>query len=306
MSGEKQARAARAQRAAQARFDRYLDRTAAPDAQEAYEDAQTDMMRDVTRLVRVGAPAALVASTVARHQVLVARAVSDSIAASALLAHRDSIRGVAEYLSMMDDEDVDLDVDEVASRKRHPIVTAINVAGAALATSLATRFVDEFWERHEKKNVDVAVPAAVEASDLEDTVTGAAWMVDRMSDTEVADAYNQGQTEGIKESGDDIYRRWTEHVSDTTWDPTDKKTALDSIYLHAQVALPGEEFSMPDDNPTGEFQGESWDGPPNRPHDRAILTPWRKAWGTPGWLCVGGARVWLVRGIGPRGRKKAR
>jgi hypothetical protein len=68
--------------------------------------------------------------------------------------------------------------------------------------------------------------------------------------------------------------------------------ADDSLALHGQVAHPGGYFTMPIDPDVEErFWGKRWMFPPNRPNDRAVLSPWRPGWGIPAWEFKGGRRV---------------
>lgn len=323
-------RAEQALRRAQAKFDRLLDRRAAPAAQRAFEAAQTDVIRAVHRAAALEAPTHVLAAIVRQGQAATADAIARSISESSLEAHREGLRSYGEYISAMDGAPTLLDdpeeIEAAAKARVSSIKKRIEEAALVLATAMATKITHQLevetvskvtaWGAHHAGrdeeapppvHVPVGHPAGIllpaEASGIVETVAGdSAWMVDRTSITETAYAYNSSQVEAgklLRPSIPDLFNRWVEHVSDATWEPTDKKTAHDSIYLHAQVAEPGGMFSMPDDDPTGQFQGDEWEGPPNRPHDRAVLTPWRAAWNVPAWLNVGGRRVWLVRGKGP-------
>lgn len=93
----------------------------------------------------------------------------------------------------------------------------------------------------------------------------------------------------------DLWNRWTEHVSDSG-DPFDDRVGEDSLAMHGQVAPPGGVFTQPPATPQGEqvsrsLVGRTWDHPPNRPNDRAVLTAWRSHWGVPGWIWRNGRRV---------------
>lgn len=127
------------------------------------------------------------------------------------------------------------------------------------------------------------------------------WRVNRTVVTEASFAYNQAQSDAIAHLGHreadfrgKLRGRWTELINDLTGEPFDDKVAGDSKALHGQVALPGMPFTMPKDQRVrSEMIGAAWTHPPNRPHDRAVLTPWMPDWGVPGWEYRGGGRVYL-------------
>lgn len=125
------------------------------------------------------------------------------------------------------------------------------------------------------------------------------WRVERLVRTETSYAMNLAQRAALMEIARDsefkgLFQRWTERVSDLNGKRLDKKVGEDSLALHGQVAKPGGLFHMPSDAPVGNsLMGRSWEFPPNRPNDRAIITPWMRSWGVPGWLIQGGRRVHL-------------
>ncbi len=281
------------------------------------------MLRALHAAQRQGASKQHLAFIARQYQFEMGKDVARVVSNSAHEAHRDSVQGYGRHVAQVDQRDNVLTTNstevELAVRRRFGAIrTRIEASTANLSAAITQKIEFEINQpklpgasiegEHieqphiEQPHEDVAKKAEVAAADAE-------WMVDRMAVTEMASAYNVGQLSGgfaLSGRVPNLFNRWVEHVSDSTWEPTDKKTALDSIYLHAQVALPGGMFTMPDDIPTGDFQGDEWEGPPNRPHDRAILTPWRPQWGLPGWMTVGGRRSWIVRGKGPSGRKRKR
>lgn len=122
---------------------------------------------------------------------------------------------------------------------------------------------------------------------------------ERIVRTELSYAYNATHKDVADEMADDMggdmWTRWDEHVSDGGI-AFDDRVGDDSLAMHGQVAPPGGVFTQPPTAPRGEQVGESlvgqtWKYPPNRPNDRAVLTPWRSSWGIPGWIWEGGARV---------------
>lgn len=122
---------------------------------------------------------------------------------------------------------------------------------------------------------------------------------ERIVRTELSYAYNATHKDVADEMADDMggdmWTRWDEHVSDSGV-AFDDRVGDDSLAMHGQVAPPGGVFTQPPTAPRGEQVGESlvgqtWKYPPNRPNDRAVLTPWRSSWGIPGWIWEGGSRV---------------
>lgn len=139
------------------------------------------------------------------------------------------------------------------------------------------------------------------------TITEDWWRVERIIRTEMAFAFNTAQSDAIKDAQEhipDLMQRWSEHVNDETYEPYDDRVAVDSIAIHGQVTTPGGVFTMPPtalhpdakgrtDVPSA-LVGQSWKIPPNRPNDRAVLQPWMKHWGIPGWVWKNESRLYLT------------
>ena len=121
---------------------------------------------------------------------------------------------------------------------------------------------------------------------------------ERIVRTELSATYN-GTARGVADAqaaelGGDMWTQWTEHVEGGV--PLDDRVGNDSLAMHGQVAPPGAAFTQPPTSPRGKevsesLVGQQWMHPPNRPNDRAVLTPWRQHWGIPGWRWIGGRRV---------------
>lgn len=118
------------------------------------------------------------------------------------------------------------------------------------------------------------------------------WRIERAIVTETAFAFNLAARLSIPDLG--TMQRWTEMI-DNHGKPLDDKVADDSVELHAQVAPAGGMFVMPPNEKVPEQVGRMWRCPPNRPNDRAILTPWSQGWGVPAWIWDGHKRKWLER-----------
>lgn len=93
------------------------------------------------------------------------------------------------------------------------------------------------------------------------------WMVDRIIRTEVAAVHNGIALEALREEDDDPSDPMFKVLVATF----DKKTGKDSIFVHGQRKRLDEYFQ--DDS------GRLYMAPPNRPHDREIVTGWRSSYG---------------------------
>lgn len=138
-----------------------------------------------------------------------------------------------------------------------------------------------------------------------DAIDGEWWQGERIVRTEMAYAYNATHADGVEEAAKEIpelMMQWQEFCDDDG-EPMDDRVAVDSIAMHGQVASPGSEFFMPATAPFPDADGETkvpfklvglgWEFPPNRPNDRAVLSPWMEDWGVPGWRYAGGRRIQL-------------
>lgn len=140
----------------------------------------------------------------------------------------------------------------------------------------------------ERRKVELAVREALDAHQ------GELWRVERLARTEAAHAFNAGQELALKAASADgvhVWKRWTELVDDWTGLPKDSRVGKDSLVLHGQVTTPNGLFFMPSDpRAPARMVGMSWAYPPNRPHDRSILTPWWPGCGIPGYVLERGHR----------------
>jgi hypothetical protein len=139
-----------------------------------------------------------------------------------------------------------------------------------------------------------------------DFVDGSMWRAERIVRTEMAGAFNLTHRDAIEAAADeveDLWMRWSEHVTDDDEEAMDDRVGTDSVAMHGQVAKPGDLFTVPYTAPTPgadgkttvsiSLAGQTFDAPPNRPNDRAVLEPWRPEWGVPAWVWRAGSRQWL-------------
>lgn len=174
--------------------------------------------------------------------------------------------------------------------------TAVESMRRQTAAQLAGAIQDRVQDR-----LAVSVPAGWTAHQLVDRfgdeLDGVWWMVERAVRTETAYAYNAAQADAIGALSADgrfrgLMKRWTERINDGTGRGLDELVGDDSFVLHGQVAPPSGVFTMPfDTRVRDEEEGRTWAFPPNRPNDRAVVTPWMRGWGIPGWVWSGSRRV---------------
>lgn len=119
--------------------------------------------------------------------------------------------------------------------------------------------------------------------------------LERIIVTESSAAFNRAQRNAIEAISKDfpnLWIRWTERVNDATGVPMDDVVGEDSIILHGQIARPiGGLFTMPSDARSETAVVGSWAHPPDRPNDRAVITPWAKEWGIPAWIYQRGQKI---------------
>ena len=153
-------------------------------------------------------------------------------------------------------------------------------AGQALREDLSAAVIDRL-KTLPRDAMRVADVLAEVSSALDDKW----WIIERDVKTRTAYVFNQAQKEAIQElatSGiiPDVQGRWTELVDEASGEPLDDRVGLDSMVLHGQLAGDDGAYTMPNDPiAPPKMVGQSWDHPPNRPRDRAIILPWAPGWG---------------------------
>ncbi len=94
------------------------------------------------------------------------------------------------------------------------------------------------------------------------------WMVDRILYTEISAAYNGSQLAAMIEEDVNPEDRMMKRLVATF----DDVTGLDSMMLHGQTRPVREPFM-------DAYFGRTYMHPPNRPHDREVIVPWRSSYG---------------------------
>lgn len=277
-------------------FDLALDQFAMGPVEEAFEDEADDLIADTFR--ELGDDGSLTPAMVAAllafltdRAVRLAAAVGKALLDSARDTMAESLRSLNEFIKrIMEGKLTPLDDDAVVRRilelRRAQIAAMRQATAASFGLGVNQRLREVLLRAPPEITPSQAVAMVGDSIDAE------WWRVERIVVTETAFAYNEAQADGMAELRRDpalrgLLMRWTEKISDAGI-PLDKKVAPDSIAMHAQVAPPGGSFIMPPDAAGSKISGSllhrSWPFPPNRPHDRAVLTPWLPGSGQPAWM----------------------
>jgi hypothetical protein len=232
-------------------------------------------------------------------QMVIARAMAGESVELSREAQVESLRGLGGWIGRMEKEYVGaaptLPIDEAARfwgviDKRRTSLIRAHEASMASYGARVTKSIEE--------GLGLSLATGETTEQAVDRVRAAAnnewWQAERIVRTEQAWAFNATAADGIAEIAEDVedlYMRWTEHVTDEG-EPMDDRVGEDSVVMHGQVARPGGLFTMPRDERVSESMwGERWSFPPNRPNDRATLLAWRPSWGGLAWELRRGRRV---------------
>jgi hypothetical protein len=149
-------------------------------------------------------------------------------------------------------------------------------------------------ERVARESASVGDKPHIMLAKIDEAIHAHRWRVELSASYSAASAYNAAQDRSVRAlhgTMPDIRKRWTERIDDATGRPYDDKVAPDSFVLHGQVVAGDRLFEMPaDSRAPHRMIGATWPHPPNRPNDRAVITPWRRGWGIPAYEIVNGRR----------------
>jgi hypothetical protein len=211
----------------------------------------------------------------------------------------ESLRGLSTWLGRMEKHyggaDIDLPIDEAArfwgviDRRRSSLLKQHATSMTRYGSHLVGKMEEELGlATMQGETVDGAIGRVMDTAQVE------WWKAEQIVRTEWAWAYNATHYDGIEETAkeiEDLYSRWVEHVSDSG-QPLDDRVGADSLAMHGQVARPGELFVMPrDPRVSPKMWGKTWQFPPDRPNDRAVLAAWRPHWGGFAYQMRGGRRI---------------
>ena len=285
--------------------DRVLDKQGIFPARAAFEreveDTQKKLRRefrgqlkqDVTEAVRKRAQKILDVQTQA-----LGDNIGDAISRTTAQTTREALHAVTDFLHAMDKKASAIDDPVVSTRiLREATKDAKAVRAAALPDIIAGMQIALAGAMRARAAKEVTVADFIEA--VEVVFEAQWWKIERLVRTESSYAYNSTIARAIAEVAKEskgLFARWTEKVVETTQLPMDNAVADDSRIMHGQVS-PGAEPRFTMRKREGilfaprALAGKSWMHPPNRPNDRAVLTPWRKAWKVPGWIVQAGRKV---------------
>lgn len=274
-------------------LDREIDRTAMVRTRRSWAAASAELVAAVAKgkaspiVVAARVPALVAKLGVAVGQDLVA------LTKSALSSGAASILGWLGRLLRRETLGDDPRVRQALAAREAQLADMRRRSAAALGRDVGEKL---------RSALLTAAPAPASARDMAGLVEGALesqwWRAARIVATETAHAFNAAQEAVLARSEvPGLMQRWTEKIDDSGR-PMDRRVAIDSMVMHGQLTVPGGLFVMPpwaaDRGVPRGLLGRAWPFPPNRPHDRAILTPWLPAFGvSPGmdWRLIDGRRV---------------
>lgn len=285
---------------------RLVGRVALPRLRSVYEQAQAELEVKLAKQVRTGKAESFTAH---QHRTMLLQ-VHD--AQRRLAIHMGEDLGSSSHQAQVESM-------RLLHRDVHRLDTHFKGAAVVLPTEAAATFADTVQGRrpslmrmHQgsmtrygarlagdmERQLSVSLASGETAHEAVGRVMGVAgneyWQAERIVRTEMSYAFSVAQRDAIgaaAKSDPGLWMRWTEHCSDAG-SPLDDRVGVDSLAMHGQVAQAGGSFTMPPSSPTGEpvsasLVGQRWEHPPNRPHDRAVLAPWKPDWGAPGWKWEG-------------------
>lgn len=279
-----------------------------PKLKRAYSDAADDLERRLAKALKSGAST----MTIHQHQVLLAQCRQGLARISAEVGGKlsQSTRRVQEAsANQLISSIKKMEAAAGGGEVQLPIEHAARFAGVVdrRRTSLLklNRTSMQSYGKVAVEKVEQSLAQSLLTGDsgyaavdrVRGAIDGEWWRAERIVRTETAWAFNATQMDATAEASKtfvDMMMRWSELVADITLVKLDNRVGDDSVAMHGQLARPGAYFVMPLSNPglkvSQSMVGQSWTQPPNRPNDRATLTPWRPGWGW-GWEYTNGRKV---------------
>ena len=292
-----------------ARLNRLLDRRGLAPMKRLYDDAAASMEKRLRQTIGrlpgsfTEHQQRLVLGQLKQGQALISRRLAGELGDLTLEVQKESLRGLTAGLTKLERNftgaEITLPVEEAArfagviDQRRTSLLKmhreSMGRYGARAITDM---------ENALSTSLVMGETPGDAITRIQEVMDGEWWQAERIVRTESAWAYNATTRDGLEDAAEellDLRMQWNEQV-DESGSPLDDRVGLDSLAMHGQVTDVDGEFVMPPKTPSGEavsegLVGESWAFPPNRPNDRAIVVPWRKEWGVPGWEFKGGRRV---------------
>jgi len=272
-----------------------IDQASAPAIRRLFQTLLKDLIEKLTQVlpretVLSAAMASIIQRGIAEAEEGFAVELEEAITDSVMRAGRDSawnlLGGAATGTGLK----------RVAYAEIAPLVHGLKGSALVLIRRPVASAVEQVASMLNRRVIQVALrkqPVASFIQYAEQIAKEHWWRVARILRTASAWIFNRIRVVMVQRAGGSAYLlRWTELVDDATGFPLDDRVAPDSMVLHGQVVLPGGEYVMPpDDRVRRDLWGKSWVHPPNRPHDRSVLTLWQPGSGVPAWMWKNGARV---------------
>ena len=300
-------------RSSRVRADRVMDRSARAPARSAFNQVVGDLGRALRESERgqlsTGANASVIRrinSVATRHITQITNRLGEELDIATRQSLEESLQGLVRFAGRVNGGASleDARMRDLIEQRRASIVAARQTALLNLRNRLSDRVFIRLVDTSLTENAQVRDMLASVTDELEQNW----WQIERVIRTESSFAYNSAQVDGVRAMAQQhpgMMLRWTELIDDATGQPFDNRVAADSFAMHGQVAPVGGVFTMPPSlprtspikkqrgkrSPIERLVGQSWSHPPNRPNDRAVLTPWMPDWGIPGWIYRNGRRV---------------
>jgi hypothetical protein len=297
------------------RLEKVATVQAAAKMKKLYDKAQEELVARIARTAKLGKgdtftahQQRIVIAQLRQGQALIAKKLAGDMTPLSKAAQEASLKGLVEDISKLHKaftgSEISLPTDE--ARVFAGVVAQRQPSLIRMHQSSMQRYGVGVAQKVEQKLalglIQGDTPQDV-YQDVTDTIDGEWYQGERIVRTELAYAFNATHADGIKENANqlpELMQRWEEQCDDNG-EPLDDRVGVDSIALHGQVAPPGGVFTMPATAPRPDAKGNtkvslslvglSWDFPPNRPNDRAVLSPWMPDWGIPGWRYSNGKRI---------------
>jgi len=287
----KRRRALAAVREARGKADELLDKTAIDPVQRVWEHESGGFMLRMQRLFRgkyreqaTPATSALVSSFIQSEAPSIFTRLGSVLASTSQITLTEGVGMTARVVAKVLQQSSPLEAADIVAKIVANRTDKIAQLRAQSMVHVGQDVVGQLLQSTKLVKVRVG-DLILRAGDILDAN---AWQLERTARTEASFAWNAAQADaiaGLRHRGYLLHQRWTERIDDATGRPLDAKVAEDSKDLHGQLTLPGQSFIMPPG--AAKMAGKRWMHPPNRPNDRAVLTPWMADWGIPGWIFRG-------------------
>lgn len=298
-------------RAHRAVLDRLLDRRSVVALKKFYDQAQDELERKLTKLVRAGRKDTMTAlqarqllAQITQGQRAIAQQLHTAFTPITREAQVEGIQQVDRSIVTLEraytGATITLPLSEAATftgiiEKRAPSLIRANEASFTRYGARVTTAIEQ--------QLAVSLATGETPMDAIERVRSTAdvewWQGERIVRTELSHAYNSAHADSIEEAAKelpDLGKRWSEHVDDTTGLALDDRVAADSLALHGQVTSQAGVFTMPPSpNVSAKVWNKTYRNGPNRPNDRSVTMPWRPHYPVPGWEWIDGKKVPVKR-----------